>query len=400
MPDSPPPGGPSPPPGGPSPPPTYPVPDSPPPGGPPTPTRRRWFLSRLGLTLLSITVVLVGLGAGVYFAPAQWAARLLPGDSVVDEGAVAFLPGTAIATSRRVEAKGVDVFDPEGEILLLTVAIDSNLTVLDWIMSSMDDAVDLRSRQSVYGDRTNTEQREHNRHLMDSSKDIATIVALEHLGVHAADFTGVLFFETVPGGPADGLLEPTDVILSIDGQPVTTVDSLRTVLAQLEPGAVAVVTVEDSETDELRDVEIALGSHPDTGGSFIGLSGVTERVSRSPLPFDVDISSGSVGGPSAGLAFTLVVLDVLSPGELTGGQRVAVTGSIHLDGSVGDVGGVAQKAAAARDAGARLIIVPEASADEARSGSGDVPVVGVANLEDALQALAGVGGDPVGRLLG
>ena len=386
--------------------PTSPAPDSPPPGGlppppPPTPpTRRRWFSSGLGLTLIGVAVVLAGLAAGVYFAPAQWAGRLLPGDSVVDEGAVAFLPGTAIATSGRVEAEGIDVFDPEGEILLLTVAIDSDLTVLDWIRSSVDEAVDLRSRASVYGDRTDTEQREHNRHLMDSSKDIATIVALERLGVHAADFTGVLFFETVPGGPADGLLEPTDVILSIDGQPVTTVDSLRAVLAELEPGAAAVVTVENSETHELRDVEMTLGTHPDSGGPFLGLSGVTERVSRSPLPFDVDISSGAVGGPSAGLAFTLVVLDVLSRGELTGGQRVAVTGSIRLDGSVGDVGGVAQKAVAARDAGAGLIIVPEASADEARSNSGDVPVVGVANLDDALQALADVGGDPVGRLLG
>ena len=386
-----------------SPPPTSPAPDSTPPGGlppPPTSTRRRWFSSGLALTLIGVAVALAGLAAGAYFAPAQWAGRLLPGDSVVDEGAVAFLPGTAIATSGRVEAEGIDVFDPEGEILLLTVAIDSELTVLDWIRSSLDEAVELRSRESVYGDRSDTEQREHNRHLMDSSKDIATIVALERLGVHAADFTGVLFFETVPGGPADGLLEPTDVILSIDGQPVTTVDSLRAVLAQLEPGAAAVITVEDSETDELRDVAITLGTHPDNGGPYIGVSGITERVSRSPLPFDVDISTGAVGGPSAGLAFTLVVLDVLSQGELTGGQRVAVTGSIHLDGSVGDVGGVAQKAVAARDAGARLIIVPEASADEARAGSSDVPVVGVANLEDALQALAGVGGDPVGRLLG
>ena len=361
---------------------------------------RRWFSSGPGLAIIGVAILLVALAAGSYFAPAQWAGRLLPGDSVVDEGAVAFLPGTAIATSGRVEAEGIDLFDPEGEILLLTVAIDSDLTVLDWIMSSLDDAVDLRSRESVYGDRTDTQQREHNRHLMDSSKDIATIVALEHLGVHAADFTGVLFLETVPGGPADGLLEVTDVILSINGEPVTTVDSLRAVLSQLEPGQTAVVTVENSETDELRDVEMTLGTHPDSGGPYIGVSGVTERVRRSPLPFDVDISSGAVGGPSAGLAFTLVVLDVLSQGELTGGKRVAVTGSIRLDGSVGDVGGVTQKAVAARHAGASLMIVPEASADEARSGAGDVPVVGVENLKDALQALAGVGGDPVGRLLG
>ena len=146
--------------------------------------------------------------AGAYFAPARWAGRVLPGHSVVDEGAVAFLPGTAIAASGRVEADGIDLFDPEGEILFLTVAIDSELTVLDWIRSSLDGAIDLRSRDSVFGNRSDTEQRERNRHLMASSKDVATIVALQRLGVHAADFTGVLFLRTVPGGPADGLLEP------------------------------------------------------------------------------------------------------------------------------------------------------------------------------------------------
>ena len=338
--------------------------------------------------------------AASFFVPARWAGRLIPGDSVVDSEAVAFLPGAALATSERIDADGIDVFDPEGEILVLTVSIDNDLTVVDWIRSSVDDSIELRSRESVFGDRSNQEQRDYNRYLMSSAKDTATIVALEHLGLHAADFTGVLFLDTVEGGPADGLLEATDVILSIDGAPVTTVDALRAVLADLTPGSTATITVEDSETDEYRDVELTLGTHPDSGGAFIGVSGVTERVERSPLPFDIDISFGNVGGPSAGLAFTLVVLDVLTPGELTGGKRIAVTGSIELDGSVGDVGGVAQKSVAARDAGAEIIIVPAALVDEARSGAGEVPVVGVGHLDDALQALAAHGGDPVGRLYG
>ena len=352
-----------------------------------------WLLG----TALALVVVA---SAASFFVPAHWAGRLLPGDSVVDSEAVAFLPGAAIATSGRVEADGIEVFDPAGEILLLTVSIDSDLTVVDWIRSSMDDSIELRSRESVYGNRSNDEQRDHNRHLMGSSQDTATIVALEHLGVHAADFTGVLFLETVAGGPADGLLEGTDVILSIDGEPVTTVESLRTVLADREPGTTVTITVENSQTHELRDVEITLGSHPDSGGAFIGVSGVTERLERSPIPFEIDISLGNVGGPSAGLAFTLIVLDVLTPGELTGGKRVAVTGSIGLDGSVGEVGGIAQKSVAARDAGAEILIVPEALVDEARSGAGEIPVVGVENLDDALQALAAHGGDPVGRLQG
>ena len=156
------------------------------------------------MVLACTLILLAAAAATLYFAPAQWAGRLLPGDSVVDDDAVALLPGTALATSSRVEAEGIEAFEPDGEILLLTVSIDSDLTVLDWIKSSMDDAIGLRTRESVYGDRSDTEQREHNRHLMESSKDIATIVALEHLGVHAADFTGVLFFETVADGTGRG----------------------------------------------------------------------------------------------------------------------------------------------------------------------------------------------------
>ena len=358
------------------------------------PRRRLWWL------LGAVFVLVVAASAASFFVPALWAGRVIPGHSVVDSDAVAFMPGTALTTSNRIEADGIDVYESAGEILLLTVSIDNELTVVDWIRSAVDDAVELRSRQSVFGERSNQEQRDLNRHLMSSAKDTATIVALERLGVHAADFTGVLFAEAVSGGPADGLLSSSDVILSIDGLPVTTVASLLAVLDDLDPGTTATITVEDSETRERRDVEVALGTHPDSGGAYIGVSGVTERVQRSPLPFEIDISSGNVGGPSAGLAFTLLVLDVLTPGELTGGKRVAVTGSIRLDGSVGDVGGVTQKSVAARDAGADIIMVPAALVDEARSGAGEVPVVGVENLDDALEVLAAQGGDPVGLLYG
>ncbi len=358
------------------------------------PRRRLWWLIGAVFVLAAAAV------AASFFVPAQWAGRVIPGDSLVDSEAVAFLPGAAITTSDRIEADGIEVYESAGEILLLTVSIDSELTVADWIRSAVDDAVELRSRESVFGDRSNQEQRDFNRHLMSSAKDAATIVALERLGYDVAAFTGVVFSETVSGGPADGLLDGADVILEIDGVGVTTVESLRAVLADLEPGATATITVENFETEERRDVELTLGAHPDSGGAYIGVSGVTERVERSPLPFEIDISSGNVGGPSAGLAFTLLVLDVLTPGELTGGKRVAVTGSIRLDGSVGDVGGVAQKSAAARDAGAEIIMVPAALVDEARAGAGEVPVVGVEDLDDALEALAARGGDPVGLLYG
>ena len=113
------------------------------------------------------------------------------------------------------------------------------------------------------------------------------------------------------------------------------------------------------------------------------------------FPVDVRIDTSDIGGPSAGLAMTLSVLDELTPGNLTGGKRVAVTGEIFDDGTVGEIGGVGQKAVAARHRGAQLFIVPMGEVAEARSRAGSLPVVGVKTLADALKALRAAGGAPL-----
>jgi PDZ domain-containing protein len=111
-------------------------------------------------------------------------------------------------------------------------------------------------------------------------------------------------------------------------------------------------------------------------------------------PFTVDIDSEQIGGPSAGLAFTLEVLDRLTAGDLTGGHRIAATGTIELDGTVGRVGGVRQKTASVLAGGYDLFLVPKAEEQEARARAGSkLKVVGVATLDDALQALASFGGN-------
>ena len=111
-------------------------------------------------------------------------------------------------------------------------------------------------------------------------------------------------------------------------------------------------------------------------------------------PFDVTIDTGDVGGPSAGLAFTLALIDDLTPGDLTGGGDVAVTGTIAGDGTVGPVGGTGQKAAAVRDEGITLFIVPTQDYEEAVARAGDdLQVVPVDNVDEALDALRERGGN-------
>jgi len=119
------------------------------------------------------------------------------------------------------------------------------------------------------------------------------------------------------------------------------------------------------------------------------------------LPFDVKIDTRGIGGPSAGLAFTLAIIDELTPGELTGGKNVAVTGTIDIDGTVGEVGGVVQKTAAVRNAGARLFLVPPGEfADASKHAGKNLKVVKVTTLADALKALADNGGEIPDKLAG
>lgn len=358
----------------------------------PAPPPRRRRLRRLYPVLWSLTAA-VAVIVAVAVVPARWVGRAIPGYSIVDDGAVAFKPGGAITTIDRLEISGLEFFEPAGTILFTTVSIDDELTVAEWAQSWLSEGIELHTRESVFGDRSSEEQREYNLDLMASSVDTAVLVALEHLGIEMFDATGLSFDSTVEGAPADGTLDPGWVIVAVDDTPVTTFNSLKDLLAGREPGTAVVLTVEAVETARRRDVPITLGAHPDGDGGFIGIRGVRERLVRRQLPFDVNIESGAFSGPSAGLAFTLAIIDALTPGELTGGGIVAVTGTIAVDGSVGSVGGVTQKAAAADRAGADLFLVPARSVPEAVAGAGDTPVVGVSSLDEALAALAAYGGE-------
>ncbi|MEO0495372.1 MAG: S16 family serine protease [Actinomycetota bacterium] len=355
---------------------------------------RPWYLDRISVAVIVLVTLLIAGAVGFYTIPAQWAGRVLPGNSIVDDGAVALKPGSARATDDRVRASDIEIFEPEGEILFTTVAIDDQVTIADWVSANTDDAVELRTREQVFGTRTTAEQRERNLQLMAVSKESAVIAALEYLGVQAVVESGVGFNAVVEDGPVDGLVEVGEIIVAIDDDLITGLDSLLEVLTATDPGTEVELTLEQVDTGELRTQAVTLGTHPEgREGGFIGIMDVTVRAVDAELPFDLAIDSGAIGGPSAGLAFTLTIIDLLTEGELTGGGRVAVTGTISAGGTVGNVGGVAQKARAAEDAGAEVFIVPVESVEAAESTTDDLRIVGVATLDEAIDVLAGLGGD-------
>ena len=133
-------------------------------------------------------------------------------------------------------------------------------------------------------------------------------------------------------------------------------------------------------TARLGGTPASPGVVADPNVAFLGVVGCSPDYDPTPCPFDVNINVGDIGGPSAGLALTLGLIDALSTGDLTGGHPVAATGTINLDGTVGDVGGVAQKTVAVRKAGAQVFLVPPQEYATAKDEAGSMKIYSVSTL--------------------
>lgn len=220
---------------------------------------------------------------------------------------------------------------------------------------------------------------------MSRSQQIAITVALRELGrqvsVEAAGAEVVL---VTPGSPADGELLVGDVIVEARGEPIATTIDLRQVMRPVRPGSTVELTVRrDGER-----VELSVGTQASQQGPRRAVMGVQVRDAQEfDFPLDVEIDAGSVGGPSAGLAFALEIVDELGS-DLENGRRVVATGEITLAGDVLAVGGIRQKTIGAREAGASVFLVPDANAAEAREQAGDLEIVPVSDFDEALAELA------------
>lgn len=305
----------------------------------------------------------------------------------------AIAPGSALAVAPLVKVVDGPNHPPKGEVYLCTVSL-RRTTLLEALEGWLDPTVDVvREKVLKPPDVSPEEYRRQNLQAMDTSKEQALGVAFEQLGYDAITGDGAQIVQILKESPADGLLEVGEVIVAVDGDDVELHSEAVKVLGEHEPGDLVTLDVVAEDREE-REVEVRLGSHPDDDERpFLGVI-LRTREQRFDFPYEVEIASDRIGGPSAGLAFTLEVLDVLTEGELTGGRKVAATGTMELDGSVGQVGGVAQKTVAVKDAGVELFLVPEAELDDARRHAGKgLRVEGVGSLEDALRILSSFGGN-------
>jgi Lon-like protease len=224
---------------------------------------------------------------------------------------------------------------------------------------------------------------------MTISQQVAAAVALRRLGYHVrAKPSGVIVDTIELGSHAAGKLQPTDVIVSVDGRPTPTIAALRRALAPVRPGAD--VSIRLRRGDKPLTVQVQTLAEPVTRTTSRAIVGfLPDQAADIHLPIRVQIDAGNVGGPSAGLAFALQVMEALGR-KVDHGYRVAATGTISLDGSVGEIGGVKQKTFGAREAHADVFLVPAAgdNAGQARRYAHGLRIIPVKSFPQALRALA------------
>lgn len=356
----------------------------PPPGarGPSDDRRLWWALPLLTVAALAIAAVV--------------AASLIP----VQRWQQA--PGSALPVSPRLEVEGADRY-PTSESVLFVTATGSQMTLLSWLLGSLDDDVEVLTYEERFGSRTPRQQRVLGFQAMTGSKQVAEYVAARLLDLPAELVPGpavvadVICADDAPPLSACEVLEVGDVIVEIDGEPTPLLQDVPRLLENRRPGDEVVVKVKPylrTATEERRLMLIS----PDDGTDR-AILGFRPADTRSvELPYEVSIDTNQIGGPSAGLAFTLALIDELSPGSLTGNARVAATGTMSEDGTVGPVGAVRQKAVAVARAGAEVFLVPADTDEEElasiRQSLGEsLQLIEVATITEALDVLAALGGD-------
>lgn len=280
-----------------------------------------------------------------------------------------------------------------GGIYYVDVIVRQASVLEDLVSAARPDGADLVPKEALVPPGSSfSDRREQNLRAMDRSERVAAAVALRELGYDVrADPEGALVVAVAPDAPAAGKIEPSQVIVAVDGKPVQTPSDLRRLIATRKPGERVKLRVRAGGAT--RTVEVGTIESPtEPGRPIIGIQ--VEQSANIKLPVKVDIDLGGVGGPSAGLAFALDVMEELR-GNVDHGLRVAATGELGLDGSVLPIGGVKQKVIGARRSGADVFLAPAGdNAREARRYAGELPVIAVESFRQALRALATVDRKP------
>ena len=293
-------------------------------------------------------------------------------------------PGPAIDVGRDVTVQGIPATRLNGRYLLLTVHI-SEPTALGAAYAVLNPELELITRSELVGGEGISEEEflRGQRRLFEESRKAAAAAAASAAGMEVnLAGRGAQVVDVVESAPAGGTLRLGDVITAIDGRPVKLASDLRSVTTARPAGTTFQLEVQrGSRTMSVRVKSARIPSldQPLTG---IGVVAVTRDLDVQ-LPFDVDFRDRNIGGPSAGLAYALAIADIIDPKDVARGRSLAASGTIQLTGEVGVVGGLEQKAQAAREANADIVLVPKEELDQVEGRD----VHGVESLGEALKLL-------------
>jgi Lon-like protease len=284
-----------------------------------------------------------------------------------------------------IEIHGAETYPTEGVLDLTTVGVtpaDRKLDLLRALEAWVDPDQTVLPRELVYPeDVTAEEAREENAQLLERSQESAKVATLRELGLEVPEV--VVVDSVLDGAPADGVLVPGDVVISVDAASIAEPQDVVDAVTAHEPGETVEFVVE--RDGEQRTETVGSQAAENDGRTIVGFSPTIGY--EFPVQIDVNIDD-RIGGPSAGTVFALAIYDTMTPGALLDGMHVAGTGTISPDGEVGGIGGIQQKIAAASEEGATLFLAPADNCDEAAlADPGDMRVVRIETLDDAIAAL-------------
>jgi PDZ domain-containing protein len=345
----------------------------------------RWALGAIALVIAA--VITLNVVSVPYFA-------LLPGKALA-------VNGSGAPVTIKAAHKG------SGDVFLATVLLSTHVTLWDRVFAFSHPDTQLIKKTDLTGGASPAQFAQQNAQEMTDSQLFAKVAALRRLGYAVPEHgDGALILQVQPGSPADGPLKAGDVVKKVDGKVIGLASDATVAIRGHKPGDLVVLQIarpgSSPQTTDVTVRPIQCGAQlcpSDPRRPLIGVGLATDKDHFDlPLQVGLSIATDNIGGPSAGLAFALGAIDALTTSRLTGGHRVAVTGTIDADGNVGPVGGVQQKTVAVENAGCEYFLVPpdEFAAASAKARGHHLTVAKVATLDDALRFLKTIGGDESG----
>lgn len=309
--------------------------------------------------------------------------------AVVTVPFVSLGPGPTFDTLGEVDGKqvvaieGTQTHQTTGHLNMTTVSQRDDLSLGEALTLWLSGQEQLIPRDLVYPPGKSREDVDKaNNADFKNSEDSAAYAALGFLKYPVA----VTVATVTDPGPSAGKLKSGDAIDAVNGTPVASVEQFTGILKGTKPGQVVTIDYrrKNDASGPIGTTQITLGTNKDRDYGFMGVA-----VLDAPwAPFTVDFNLANVGGPSAGLMFSLAVVDKLTTGDLAGSTFIAGTGTISVDGKVGQIGGITHKMAAAHSAGATVFLVPAKNCYEATSDNpSGLRLVKVETLSQAVDAL-------------